>query len=157
MTIKEFYLRIKIANIRKRLAENESLNKEICLDPKAHKDLINVKLMIKLLEEVAEGEQKLIQEEEKEAALKKANEEEEKKRDTINGSDVETPRSTGEMKTDEDLNEEAKKEKTKEKSAIASDKGRNEDISDSYGVDVLKFKNAQIQGKSGKDRHASPQ
>ena len=32
MKIKEFYLRIKIANIRKRLTENESLNNEICID-----------------------------------------------------------------------------------------------------------------------------
>ena len=56
MKIKDFYLRVKIASIRKRLVENESLNKEICLDQNNHKDLINVKLMIKLLEEIAEQE-----------------------------------------------------------------------------------------------------
>ena len=56
MKFKQFYLLIKIANIRKRLTENESLNNEICLDKKAHKDLINVKLMVKALEELAEEE-----------------------------------------------------------------------------------------------------
>ena len=68
LTFKEFYLRIKIANIRKRLTENESLNKEISLNYKTHKDLINVKLMVKALEEVAEDEQKILIEEEKEIA-----------------------------------------------------------------------------------------
>ena len=38
------------------MTENESLNNEICLDKKAHKDLINVKLMVKALEELAEEE-----------------------------------------------------------------------------------------------------
>lgn len=56
MKFKQFYLLIKIANIRKRLTENESLNNEICLDKKTHKDLINVKLMVKALEELAEEE-----------------------------------------------------------------------------------------------------
>lgn len=56
MKFKQFYLLIKIANIRKRLTENESLNNEICLDKKAYKDLINVKLMVKALEELAEEE-----------------------------------------------------------------------------------------------------
>ena len=67
-------MRIKIANIRKRLAENESLNKELCLDRKTHKDLINVKIMVKTLEELAEEEQKALIEEEKVAAEKLAKE-----------------------------------------------------------------------------------
>ena len=71
LKFKDFYLRIKIANIRKRLSENESLNKELCLDQKTHKDLINVKLMVKALEELAEEEQKKLVEEEKVATLKK--------------------------------------------------------------------------------------
>ena len=56
MKFKQFYLLIKIANIRKRLTENESLNAELCLDKKTHKDTINVKLMVKALEELAEEE-----------------------------------------------------------------------------------------------------
>lgn len=60
MTFKEFYLRIKIANIRKRLTSNESLNKEICLDSKTHTEIINVKIMVKALEEIAEEEQKVL-------------------------------------------------------------------------------------------------
>lgn len=60
LTFKEFYLRIKIANIRKRLTENESINKELCIDTKTQKDIINVKIMVKALEEIAEEEQKAL-------------------------------------------------------------------------------------------------
>lgn len=56
LKFKDFYLRIKIANIRKRLTENQSLNDELCLDKKIHKENINVKLMVKALEELAEEE-----------------------------------------------------------------------------------------------------
>ena len=64
LKIKEFYLKIKIANIRKKLTENESLNLELCLDKKMHKDLFNVKLLVKALEELAEEEQTLLIKEE---------------------------------------------------------------------------------------------
>ena len=74
MKFKQFYLLIKIANIRKRLTENESLNNEICLDKMSNKELINVKLLVKALEELAEEEQKTLIEEEKEAAEKLAKE-----------------------------------------------------------------------------------
>ena len=56
LKVKDFYLKIKIANIRKKLTENESLNMELCLDKKHHKGLLNVKLMVKALEELAEEE-----------------------------------------------------------------------------------------------------
>lgn len=36
MKIKDFYLRLKIASIRKRIAENQSLNDELCLDKNTH-------------------------------------------------------------------------------------------------------------------------
>ena len=104
LKFKDFYLRVKIANIRKRLVENESLNKEICLDPKTHKDLINVKLMVKALEEIAEEEQKALIEEEKQAADKLARESEEKRKDTtIGASDVETPRSEKDASSEKDI------------------------------------------------------
>ena len=32
LSVKDFYLKIKIANVRKVLTENESLNRELCLD-----------------------------------------------------------------------------------------------------------------------------
>jgi len=54
--VKDFYLRIKIASIRKRLTENESLNSELCLDRKTHPTFFNVKNMVKALEEIAEEE-----------------------------------------------------------------------------------------------------
>ena len=56
LKIKDFYLKIKIANIRKRLTENETLNNELCVDKKNYKHLINVKIMVKALEELAEEE-----------------------------------------------------------------------------------------------------
>lgn len=97
MKFKDFYLKIKIASIRKRLTENESLNTEIAIDAKTHKDLINVKLMVKALEELAEEEQKKLIEEEREAFEKQQKEmEESKQKLTIPDSDVETPRSASE-------------------------------------------------------------
>ena len=97
LKFKDFYLRVKIANIRKRLVENESLNKELCLDQKTQKEFINVKLMVKALEEIAEEEQKALIEEEKVAEkLAKESAEETRKDTTIGCSDVETPRSDSE-------------------------------------------------------------
>ena len=149
LTFKEFYLRIKIANIRKRLTENESLNNEICLDKKAHKDLINVKIMVKALEEVAEEEQKVLLDEEKAAAEEKAKKKEkdgEGKRDTIGTSDVETPRSESADKLIESGGEEEKKDEDKEKGPGAGKK--KETAKESYGVDSMKFGNSSIRGKS---------
>ena len=64
LKVKDFYLKIKIANIRKKLTENESLNMELCLDKKNHKNLFNVKLLVKALEELAEEEQAILIKEE---------------------------------------------------------------------------------------------
>lgn len=60
MKQKDFYLKIKIANIRKTLEENESLNKELCLDKIKHADVFNIKNFVRALEEIAEEEQELI-------------------------------------------------------------------------------------------------
>ena len=100
MKFKQFYLLIKIANIRKRLTENESLNNEICLDKISNKELINVKLLVKALEELAEEEQKSLIEEEKEAAEKLAKEKQtnEESKITLGCSDVDTPRSESDLK-----------------------------------------------------------
>lgn len=57
LQVKDFYLKIKIANIRKNLQENESLNLELCLDPKQHPTLFNMKTFVRALEDVAEIEQ----------------------------------------------------------------------------------------------------
>ena len=100
MKFKQFYLLIKIANIRKRLTENESLNNEICLDKISNKELINVKLLVKALEELAEEEQKSLIEEEKEAAEKLAKDKQtnEESKITLGCSDVDTPRSESDLK-----------------------------------------------------------
>lgn len=67
LKVKDFYLRIKIASIRKRLTENASLNDELCVDLKTHKDILNVKQLVRALEEIAEEEQANIIKEEAEA------------------------------------------------------------------------------------------
>jgi hypothetical protein len=64
LNVKDFYLKIKIANIRKNLQENQSLNKELCLD-QAHPNIFNMKTFVRALEEVAEVEQEKIIEIEK--------------------------------------------------------------------------------------------
>ena len=111
MKFQQFYLHIKIANIRKRLTENKSLNDEICLDKKTHKDLINVKLMVKALEQLAEEEQKNLIEEEKQAAEKREKEKtHEESKNTLGCSDVDTPRSESDLKKGEDGVDEEDKE-----------------------------------------------
>ena len=138
MKFKDFYLKIKIASIRKRLTENESLNTEIAIDAKTHKDLINVKLMVKALEELAEEEQKKLIEEEREAFEKQQKEmEESKQKLTIPDSDVETPRSASEdiTKPAEKGEESKKKDKIEEsKDAKKAKEGKN--------LEMMKFGNA---------------
>ena len=58
MPVKDFYLKIKIANLRKTLTENISLNRQLCLDPKTHPELFDVRNFIRCLEDIAETEQK---------------------------------------------------------------------------------------------------
>ena len=60
MKVKDFYLKIKIANIRKTLEENKSLNLELCLDPQTHPDVFNMKMFVRALEDIAEEEQEQI-------------------------------------------------------------------------------------------------
>ena len=56
LKVKDFYLKIKIANIRKTLDENQSLNDELCLDPKLFPIFFNMKWFIRALEDIAEIE-----------------------------------------------------------------------------------------------------
>ena len=123
LKVKDFYLKIKIANIRKKLTENESLNMELCLDKKHHKDFFNVKLMVKALEELAEEEQVILIKEEAEAKEKKEKEKKEKLATGVVGSlsaitesEPDTPRSTeGDEKEKGDLDKKPKKKTTKPK------------------------------------------
>lgn len=48
-------MRMKIAGVRKTLKENENLNKFLCLDAK-FPNLLQVKKVVKALEEIAQGE-----------------------------------------------------------------------------------------------------
>ena len=144
MKFKQFYLLIKIANIRKRLTENESLNNEICLDKQSHKELINVKLMVKALEELAEEEQKNLIEEEAAEKLAKEKTTNEESKNTLGGSDVETPRSESDLKQhsiDEDSSQ--AKETTSPSPDPMDDKKLASMSRESYGVDnMIKFGNA---------------
>ncbi len=59
MQTKDFYLRLKLAGLRKKISENETLNKNLCLDDK-YGSLLHVKKVVKALEEVAKEEQELM-------------------------------------------------------------------------------------------------
>lgn len=65
LKIKDFYLKIKIANIRKTLEENQSLNEELCLDPVSYPTVFNMKWFVRALEDIAEVEQERMVEEER--------------------------------------------------------------------------------------------
>jgi hypothetical protein len=78
----DFYLRIKLASIRKKLTANPSLNAFLAIDGDKHPGFVQVKRMIKALEIVAESEQEVMvkeaEEKAKEAQEKKLREAEER-------------------------------------------------------------------------------
>jgi len=101
LKVKDFYLQIKIASVRKTLKENESLNNELALDLKTHPDVLHVKNLVRALEEIAEEEQGLMVKEEdaaKEAAMLK------KVAESV-GSEPATPPSELEKDSDKKLEE----------------------------------------------------
>jgi len=75
----DFYLRIKLASIRKKLKENVTLNQFLAIDGEKFAGFVQVKRLIKSLEVVAEGEQEQIvkEQEEKLAAEMEKREKEE--------------------------------------------------------------------------------
>lgn len=52
----DFYLRLKLASIRKKLKQNDSLNLFLAIDGTKYPGFMQVKKMIKALEAIAEGE-----------------------------------------------------------------------------------------------------
>ena len=56
----DFYLRLKLASIRKKLKENTSVNTFLAIDGDKFPGFIQVKRMIKALEIIAEGEQEVM-------------------------------------------------------------------------------------------------
>jgi hypothetical protein len=54
--LQDFYLRLKLASIRTKLTENETLNLFLAIDGDKHPGFVQVKKMIKALEAIAEGE-----------------------------------------------------------------------------------------------------
>lgn len=153
MKFKDFYLKVKIANIRKRLTENESLNRELCLDRKTHPELINVKIMVKALEEIAEEEQKKIIEEEKAEAEKREKERSSALSGTM-GSDVETPRSDKEIEKKDKKERDAEEEKPEKKEERKEPRKDDSKTGGPYGMDSIKFGNAMIKGKGAQGSHS---
>lgn len=64
----DFYLRLKLASIRKKLKENVSINNFLAIDGDKFPGVMQVKRMIKALEIIAEGEQELMVKEQEEKA-----------------------------------------------------------------------------------------
>lgn len=79
LAVKDFYLKIKIANIRKTLQQNTSLNSELCLDPVTHATVFNMKTFVRALEDIAEVEQEKIFDQERAIEQKMMEEEKEAK------------------------------------------------------------------------------
>ena len=65
----DFYLRIKLASIRKKIKQNDSLNLFLAIDGDKFPGLIQVKKMIKALEVVAEKEQEVMIKEQEEKQI----------------------------------------------------------------------------------------
>lgn len=78
----DFYLRLKLASIRKKLKENTSLNLFVAIDGSKYPDFVQVKRLIKALEIIAEGEQELMvkEQEAKDKEAKEKAEQEAKER-----------------------------------------------------------------------------
>lgn len=70
----DFYLRLKLASIRKKLAQNDSLNLFLAIDGSKFPGLMQVKKMIKALEAIAEGEQEIMLKEQEEKEMKEREE-----------------------------------------------------------------------------------
>ena len=56
----DFYLRLKLASIRKKLKQNDTLNLFLAIDGDKFPGFVQVKKMIKALEAIAEGEQEIM-------------------------------------------------------------------------------------------------
>jgi hypothetical protein len=70
----DFYLRLKLASIRKKLQQNDSLNLFLAIDGSKFPGLMQVKKMIKALEAIAEGEQEIMLKEQEEKEMKEREE-----------------------------------------------------------------------------------
>lgn len=56
----DFYLRLKLASIRKKLKENVTINQFVAIDGDKYPEYVQVKRLIKALELIAEGEQEIM-------------------------------------------------------------------------------------------------
>ena len=56
----DFYLRLKLASIRKKLKEKPELNEFLTIYKEKYSDFVHVKKLIKALEIIAEGEQEIL-------------------------------------------------------------------------------------------------
>lgn len=112
----DFYLRLKLASIRKKLKENETINKFFSIDGDKYPGLMQVKRMIKALEIIAEGEQEeLIKEtEEKEKKLQEEKDKLNKERAEKGLPPIEQEEEEEFLKKEKEREEEAEKKKKPE-------------------------------------------
>lgn len=121
MQTKDFYLRLKIAGVRKTVKEIENLNGFLCLDAK-FPHLMQVKRVIKALEEVAQGEQAKLQEE----MIRKQEELLKNKLGVGGAASIVEEANEDEEETDGDIGEDEKNERKAK--AGKHKKGTNQDL-----------------------------
>lgn len=167
LPFKDFYLRMKIASIRKKLTPNESLNLELCVDRKKYPDVIHVKSMVKILEEIAEKEQEELMKEEEERRKKQLEEGKKVDESTFSNSlgsdEPATPKSEesrerkdgeAQSKVDGDFSDKSSRNHAVSKSLGDEDKGRitkanktdkslNNDYRSMEAPEMLRFGNAR--------------
>jgi len=145
----DFYLRLKLASIRKKLKQNDSLNLFLAIDGEKFPGMVHVKKMIKALEAIAEGEQEMM--------LKEQEEKESKERDEII-AEIESRKEKGlpELSIEEILAE-RKKDKLEE---VEKAKKKEKEISEAAAESKKPPKGPpgaieKIGGKSPKNKFAS--
>lgn len=144
----DFYLRLKLASIRKNLVENASLNTFLAIDGDKHPGFVHVKKMIKALEAIAEGEQEAMikeaeakEKEDREAAEREMKEREEKGLPQITIEELIAHKKKEQEEAKEA--EEAKKRKEKEEAeALVNGKPPK-----GAGSEIMKLGGAKISPK----------
>lgn len=118
----DFYLRLKLASIRKKLKDIPSLTSFLAIDHARHPGFVQVKRMIKALEIIAEKEQELmIKEQEEKDKIEKEKAEKEAEERAAKGLPPLTPEEI-ELAKLEKLAAEEKAKEPKEKQEIDKDK-----------------------------------
>lgn len=155
----DFYLRLKLASIRKKLKDIPSLTAFLAIDGTKHPGYVQVKRMIKALEIIAEKEQELmIKEQEEKEKLEKEKAEKEAAERAAKGLPPLTPEEIEAAKLEKLAAEKGKdakeKDADKDKDAITGKKGGLDDMLKLQGK--ASPKGGDKEGKSKFASHAGP-